>query len=69
MLRSNPDLRDAVNALPAATFYNNGNRITKYAAAMVLTSVYMQQGKYADAASAGKDCDRFSARFGQPIMT
>ena len=31
------DLRDAVNALPAATFYNNGNRITKYAAAMVLT--------------------------------
>ena len=48
------DLRDAVNALPAATFYNNGNRITKYAAAMVLTSVYMQQGKYADAASAVK---------------
>ena len=48
------DLKDAVNALPAATFYNNSNRITKYAAAMVLTSVYMQQGKYADAASAVK---------------
>ena len=48
------DLKDAVNALPAATFYNNRNRITKYAAAMVLTSVYMQQGKYADAASAVK---------------
>ena len=48
------DLKDAVNALPATTFYNNSNRITKYAAAMVLTSVYMQQGKYADAASAVK---------------
>ena len=48
------DLKDAVDALPAATFYNNSNRITKYAAAMVLTSVYMQQGKYADAASAVK---------------
>ena len=38
------DLKDAINALPAATFYNNGNRVTKYAAAMVLTAVYMQDG-------------------------
>ncbi len=48
------DLKDAINALPAATFYNNGNRVTKYAAAMVLTAVYMQEGKYADAASSVK---------------
>lgn len=48
------DLKEAVNVLPASTFYGNGNRITKYAAAMLLTSVYMQEGKYADAASAVK---------------
>ena len=48
------DLKDAVNALPATTFYNNGNRVTKYVAAMALTSVYMQEGKYAEAASTVK---------------
>ncbi len=48
------DLKDAMNSLPAATFYNNGNRITKYAAAMTLTSVYMQQGKYAEAAETAR---------------
>ncbi|MDD2436708.1 MAG: RagB/SusD family nutrient uptake outer membrane protein [Massilibacteroides sp.] len=45
------DLKEAVEVLPAATFYNNGNRITKYAAAMLLTTVYMQEGKYSDAVS------------------
>ncbi len=48
------DLKEAVNVLPATKFYDNGNRITKYAAAMVLTHVYMQQGKYAEAASSVK---------------
>ncbi len=48
------DLKTAVEGLPAATFYGNGNRVTKYAAAMLLTSVYMQEGKYADAASTVK---------------
>ncbi len=48
------DLKDAVNALSATTFYNNGNRVTKYVAAMALTSVYMQEGKYAEAASTVK---------------
>ena len=44
------DLKDAVNNLPAEKFYSNGNRVTKYAAAMLLTAVYMQENKYADAA-------------------
>ena len=48
------DLKDAVNALPAAKFYSNGNRVTKYAAAMMLASVYMQENKYADAATYAK---------------
>lgn len=48
------DLKAAVDVLPAAMFYANGNRVTKYAAAMMLTSVYMQQGKYADAATYAK---------------
>ena len=43
------DLKEAVNVLPAKKFYSNNYRITKYAAAMMLTDVYMQQGKYADA--------------------
>ena len=43
------DLQDAVNTLPAVKYTDNGNRITKFAAAMMLTSVYMQQGKYAEA--------------------
>lgn len=45
------DLKDAESALPAAMFYSNGNRVTKYAASMLLTAVYMQQGKYSEAAS------------------
>ena len=48
------DLKDAVNNLPAEKFYSNGNRVTKYAAAMVLASVYMQENKYADAATYAK---------------
>lgn len=48
------DLKEAVNVLPALMFANNGHRITKYVAAMMLTNVYMQQGKYADAATYAK---------------
>lgn len=48
------DLKEALNLLPAKKFYENGNRVGKYAAAMLLTSVYMQEGKYSDAASAVK---------------
>lgn len=48
------DLKDAVNALPAKKFYENGNKVGKYAAAMLLTSVYMQEGKYSDAANSVK---------------
>lgn len=48
------DLTDAEAGLPSAMFYSNGNRVTKYAAAMLLTSVYMQEGKYSEAASAVK---------------
>ena len=45
------DLQEAVNVLPATSFAANGHRITKYAAAMMLTDVYMYQHKYADAAN------------------
>lgn len=48
------DLKDAVNNLPAEKFYSNGNRVTKYAAAMLLTAVYMQENKYADAAASAE---------------
>lgn len=48
------DLKEAVDLLPNATFAGNAHRITKYAAAMVLTDVYMRQGKYADAATYAK---------------
>jgi len=48
------DLKDAESKLPAATFYNNGSRVTKYVAAMVLTAVYMQEGKYSEAATEAK---------------
>lgn len=48
------DLKDAVNVLPAAKFADNGHRITKYAAAMMLTAVYMQEGKYKEAAEYAK---------------
>ena len=45
------DLKDAVDALPAATFADNKFRVTKYAAAMILADVYFYQGKHADAAA------------------
>jgi len=45
------DLTEAVNTLPAITFTNNGFRLTKYVAAMALANVYLQQSKYADAAT------------------
>ena len=48
------DLKDAVDALPAATFADNKFRVTKYAAAMLLADVYFYQGKHADAANAIK---------------
>lgn len=48
------DLKDAVAVLPTVKFAENGHRISRYAAAMLLTSVYMQQGKYADAATYAK---------------
>ena len=48
------DLKDAVNTLPAKTFASNGHRITKYAAAMVLTDVYFHLGDYANAKTYAK---------------
>ena len=48
------DLKEAVAALPATKFATNGHRVTKYVAAMTLADVYLQQGKYADAAAAAK---------------
>ena len=48
------DLKEAVEALPANTFSANGKRITKYVAAMALANVYLQQGKFADAAQYSK---------------
>jgi hypothetical protein len=48
------DLKEAVEILPAAKFAQNGHRITKYVAAMTLANVYLQQGKFADAATAAK---------------
>ena len=48
------DLKEAVANLPAKTFGENGHRVTKYAAAMVLADVYFYQGKHGDAASAIK---------------
>lgn len=48
------DLKDAIAVLPAKAFYSNENRISKYVAAMLLTAVYMQEGKYAEAASSVK---------------
>lgn len=44
------DLKEAIEILPASLFAANAHRITKYAAAMLLTNVYMQQNKYAEAA-------------------
>lgn len=48
------DLKEAVEKLPAEKFAANGHRITKFAAAMMLANVYLQQGKYADAATYAK---------------
>ncbi|MDR0748544.1 MAG: RagB/SusD family nutrient uptake outer membrane protein [Tannerellaceae bacterium] len=47
------DLKEAVEALPAVLF-SNGHRITRYAAAMLLSTVYFYQGKYAEAAQYSK---------------
>ena len=49
------DLKDAMAVLPATPFYKNSGRVGKYVAAMTLTAVYFQQGKYADAAKTAKD--------------
>lgn len=48
------DLKDAVEALPAKTFANNGHRITKYVAAMTLADVYFYQGDYENAKTYAK---------------
>lgn len=45
------DLKEAVNVLPAVKFASNGHRVTKFVAAMTLANVYLQQGKFADAAA------------------
>ena len=50
-----PDLKGAVDNLPAATFAANGHRVTKYAAEMVLADVYMRVGQYGEAATVLKD--------------
>jgi len=48
------DLQDAIDVLPEVTFANNGHRITKYIAAMVLADVYFYQGDYANAKTYSK---------------
>lgn len=48
------DLNAAVQDLPAKTFATNNHRISKYAAAMTLANVYLQQGKSAQAAETAK---------------
>ncbi len=48
------DLDEAVQTLPASTFAANSHRITKYAAAMLLTKVYMRENKYAEAANTAR---------------
>ncbi|MFC2710840.1 RagB/SusD family nutrient uptake outer membrane protein [Hoylesella oralis] len=49
------DLTEAIAVLPAATWQATSHRITKYVAEQTLTAVYMQQGKYAEAAATAKD--------------
>lgn len=55
------DLEDAILVLPKARFYDNGNRVTKYAAEMLLANVCMQMSgvlgetHYAQAATLAKD--------------
>ncbi len=44
------DLTEALPHLPEKTFADNGHRITRYVAAMLLTDVYMRQRKYSEAA-------------------
>ena len=44
-----PDLQEAVENLPEATFAGNSHRVTKYAAEMVLADVYMMRGQYSEA--------------------
>lgn len=48
------DLKAAVDVLPEATFANNGHRITKYVAAMMLADVYFHQADYANAKTYAK---------------
>ncbi|WP_454881796.1 RagB/SusD family nutrient uptake outer membrane protein [Sphingobacterium detergens] len=48
------DLKSAIELLPAVKFAANGHRVTKFVAAMTLANVYLQQGKYADAAATAK---------------
>ena len=48
------DLKDAMAVLADATFAANGHRVTKHVAAMLLSEVYMRQGKYAEAADAAR---------------
>ncbi|WP_080904673.1 RagB/SusD family nutrient uptake outer membrane protein [Parabacteroides sp. Marseille-P3160] len=48
------DLKTAVETLPAVKFASNAHRITQYVAAMTLANVYLQQGKYAEAAEQAK---------------
>ena len=47
------DLKDALS-LPAVKYQDNGHRISKFVVAMTLSSVYMQEGKYAEAAEMAK---------------
>ncbi len=46
------DLVAAVEALPTGVFNTSGRRVNKNVAAMALANVYLQQGKFAQAASA-----------------
>ncbi|PRD54044.1 RagB/SusD family nutrient uptake outer membrane protein [Sphingobacterium gobiense] len=46
------DLKEAVDVLPSSMFVQSGYRLTRYVAAMALANVYLQQGKYEDAADA-----------------
>lgn len=48
------DLKAAVDVLPKSTFANNAHRISQYVAAMTLANVYLQQGKFGDAATSVK---------------
>ena len=45
------DLEEAVEVLPAIRFTANGFRITKFAAAMALANVHLQQNEFAEAAT------------------